>query len=270
MSCALEPRAACRRRFSAPDPAGWRPVTGALLSASSKPAAKPARFAATATAPARIACSYASRGNGSAPEAANAPNSTELMRLPDRAQAASMSKHTRRRDSLAQRRKHRIRLGDAVAERRFFRDAVDPMAGCHQRGSIRSHESAHHRASRFHEFRGDDHIHIAGHGHERENRAPLPDRWVRDTSRGNTPSSRCAAPRPAPRWTAPASRSAPRPRRSSRPAPRRPAPRGRQWRWKAAAASELMTCAPRIGHALQESDDRSRGMPRATCPNEWD
>ena len=70
----------------------------------------------------------------------------------------------------AQRREHRVRLGDSIAERRFFGNAVDAVGRGHQRGSIRGDESAHHRAPRLHELGADHHVDVAGHGHEREDR----------------------------------------------------------------------------------------------------
>ena len=67
-----------------------------------------------------------------------------------------------------ERREHRLRVGDAVAQGGFFGDAVHPMRRGDDGGAIRTHQAAHRRSARLHELRGHDHIDIAGDGHERK------------------------------------------------------------------------------------------------------
>ena len=47
------------------------------------------------------------------------------------------------------------------------------VGGCDQRGPVRGHEAPHHGAPGLHQLGGDQDVHVAGRGCEREDRSPL-------------------------------------------------------------------------------------------------
>ncbi len=136
----------------------------------SKAALKARRLDSTPVPPARIASSKAARANGSAPDAASAPNIVAEMTLPFALAIASMSKAMTRLAANSVASRHGGRIGDAVAGRLFLHHGQRPVGRGDQRRPVGRDEAAQHRTAGLHELGRHHHVEISRRRHEREHR----------------------------------------------------------------------------------------------------
>ena len=134
------------------------------------PAPNARKLASTPVPPARTAASNASRGNGSTPAAASAPNIVADMTLPFAFAIASMSKAMRCLAANSGGRRDDLGIGDAVAWRLFLDDGEGAMGGGDQRRALGRHQPAQHRAAGLHQLRGQHDVDVAWRRHQREHR----------------------------------------------------------------------------------------------------
>ncbi len=191
-SCAVPPRisgAGCTGSCG-----GRRHINGVEPSAESAQAGVDADAGSSGSV-----ASNASRPNGRTPLPASAPNSADEITLPlGLGQSPACRPQTNRRDTPCAAAEHRQLIGDAVTGLRSSRcTAKRAMGGGDQRRPVRRHQSALDRPPGFHQFRGDNHVDVAGHRHQREHRAH--GCVAGGSFRRSRSSRRCVARRPAPR-----------------------------------------------------------------------
>jgi hypothetical protein len=156
---------------------GPRPVTsgaaaasGSGASAAAKPAAKAFRLDATPTPPRRIASSNWAGSNGSAREAASAPNSTGAIGPAD-----SLGQRGKIGGDETCRRGVRtfqqlVRVDPAIAHGGALGHRVHAVGRDDEGGALRRYQSALQRAPGLHQLGGDHHVEFARHRRQRQHR----------------------------------------------------------------------------------------------------
>ncbi len=149
---------------------GGGPAGGGGSSASRRPSPKARRLASTPTPP------RADRGlEGLAAEGqrGRCAQRAEQHRADDAAAALGRRGHVEADEALRRIGAggfQRGAVGHAVAQRRLLGDGIDAVGGGDQRRALLRHQAALHRAAGFHQLGGDQHVHVARRGDQRQHR----------------------------------------------------------------------------------------------------